>query len=49
MVECAFFESSKKLIVINNSESKQSATIVTDSGEFKAKDIAPLATAIYDL
>ena len=49
MVECAFFESSKKLIVINNSESKQSATIVTDGGEFKAKDIAPLATAIYDL
>ena len=49
MVECAYFEDSKSLIVINNSEEAQSVSISTDSGPFEVKDLAPLATAIYKL
>jgi beta-D-galactosyl-(1->4)-L-rhamnose phosphorylase len=49
MVECAYFQSSSKLIVINNSETAQNVTINTDKGPVTISDLAPLATAIHNL
>jgi beta-D-galactosyl-(1->4)-L-rhamnose phosphorylase len=49
MVECAYFQSSGKLIVINNSEAAQNVTINTDKGPVTISDLAPLATAIHNL
>ncbi|WP_026489988.1 1,3-beta-galactosyl-N-acetylhexosamine phosphorylase [Butyrivibrio sp. XBB1001] len=47
--ECAYFASSKKLIVINNSDSKQSTSVKTDSGIQVFKDIEPFDTVIKQL
>ncbi len=47
--ECAYFPASKKLIVINNSDQKQSTTITTDKGEISIKNIAPFDTVIKKL
>ena len=47
--ECAYFASSRKLIVINNSDSKQSTSVKTESGVYKFEDIEPFDTVIKQL
>ena len=47
--ECAYFAASRKLIVINNSDTKQSTSVKTESGVQKFKDIAPFDTVIKQL
>lgn len=47
--ECAYFAKSKKLIVINNSDSIQSTSIKTESGVQTFKNIAPFDTVIKQL
>ena len=45
-VECAYFEADKKIIVINNSNEKQSTSIKTEKGLILLKNIAPFDTVI---
>lgn len=47
--ECAYFANSKKLVVINNSDSKQSTSVKTESGIHVFKDIDPFDTVIKQL
>ncbi|MCR5099716.1 MAG: 1,3-beta-galactosyl-N-acetylhexosamine phosphorylase [Butyrivibrio sp.] len=49
LTECAYFAADKKLIVINNSDSVQTTTVLTDNGEITVKDIAPFDTIITSL
>ncbi|SFD10155.1 1,3-beta-galactosyl-N-acetylhexosamine phosphorylase [Butyrivibrio sp. YAB3001] len=44
--ECAYFPTSKKLIVINNSSEKQSVTVKLNSGSVTIKNLAPFDTVI---
>lgn len=47
--ECTYFSASKKLIVINNSDTKQSTSVKTESGVQVFKDIEPFDTVIKQL
>ncbi len=47
--ECAYFSSSKRLVIINNSDSKQSTSVKTESGIISFKDIEPFDTVIKQL
>ena len=47
--ECAYFPSDKKLIIINNSDRKQTTTVKTENGAIEFKDIEPFDTIIKQL
>lgn len=47
--ECAYFPADKKIIVINNSDQKQSAVIKTEKNDIKFSDIEPFDTIIKQL
>ena len=47
--ECAYFPSDKKLIIINNSDRKQTTTVKTENGLVEFKDIEPFDTIIKQL
>ncbi len=49
LVECAYYPADKKLIVINNSSSVQTATVPTPNGNLKFEDIKPYDTIIKQL
>jgi len=46
--ECAYFPSSKKIVVINNSEKEQLTSVKTDAGEKKFV-LQPYETQFADL
>ncbi len=47
--ECAYFPADKKLIVINNSDKKQSTSVKTEFGVITLNDIEPFDTIIKQL
>ena len=47
--ECAYFPADKKLIIINNSDRKQTTTVKTENGAIEFKDIEPFDTIIKQL
>ena len=47
--ECAYFPADKKIIVINNSDQKQSTVIKTEKSDIKFSDIEPFDTIIKQL
>ena len=46
--ECAYYPESKKLVVINNSDKEQTATIPTEQGD-KTVTIAPYDTTFMEI
>ncbi len=49
LMECAYFPHDKKLIVINNSDTIQSTSIMTDSGVKTFENVAPFDTVITQI
>ncbi len=48
-VECAFFPESNTLVLVNNSEEVQSASVKTDNGPQKFEELEPLSTSFYNI
>ena len=47
-VECCYYPQSNKLVVINNSEIKQNAVVLTDNKNITV-EIEPFGTLVYDI